>query len=75
MSFVMQELTEIPVGENNVLLEWKNINRGKNQFQRTWKKIDNGNPVRVLHGNGSFMVVKNAEALPRGFEASGVAKS
>ena len=73
MTFVMQELTEIPVGENNVLLEWKNINRGKKQFQRTWKKIDNGNPVRVLHGNGSFKVVKNVEALPKGFEASGVA--
>ena len=58
---------------------WNNINRGDKQFQRTWSKIDAGLPVRVLHKaktkagvNGRpFKVVKNIEALPEGFEASG----
>ena len=83
MSFVMQVLTEIPQEDDPHVVEvlWTNINRGNQQFQRTWKKINAGRPVRVLHpfnkkkGGRPFKVVKNAEALPKGFEASGVDKS
>jgi len=58
---------------------WNTINRGNKQYQRTWEAIKDGKPVRVLHKaktkagvfGRSFKVVKNAEALPEGFEASG----
>jgi hypothetical protein len=58
---------------------WNTINRGDKQFQRTWTKIDAGLPVRVLHKAKTkagvkgrpWKVVKNEEALPEGFEASG----
>ena len=58
---------------------WNTINRGDKQFQRTWTKIDAGLPVRVLHKAKTkagvvgrpWKVVKNADALPEGFEASG----
>ena len=52
MSFVMQAFVDG---------EWKNINRGKNQFQRTWDKIKAELPVRVVHSNGSFKVTSNGE--------------
>ena len=77
-NFVMQVLKDIDV-DGGTLHEWSNINRGDNQYQRTWKTIEDGLPVRVLHqtkvkdgvSGRSFKVVKNAEALPKGFEASG----
>ena len=68
-NFVMQVLVDG---------SWNTINRGDKQFQRTWTKIDAGLPVRVLHslnktkGGRPFKVVKNVEALPEGFEASGL---
>ena len=69
-NFVMQVLVDG---------SWNTINRGDKQFQRTWTKIDAGLPVRVLHKAKTkagvegrpFKVVKNVEALPEGFEASG----
>ena len=80
MSYVMQVLTEIPQEDdpNVVQVLWTNINRGDQQFQRTWKKINAGRPVRVLHpfnkkkGGRPYKVVKNVEALPECFKASGV---
>jgi|TARA_R110002020_G_scaffold363440_1_gene575744 hypothetical protein len=77
-NFVMQVLKDIDV-DGGTLHEWTNINRGDKQFQRTWTKIDAGLPVRVLHKAKTkagvfgrpFKVVKNVEALPDGFEASG----
>ena len=68
-NFVMQVLVDG---------SWNTINRGNKQYQRTWEAIKDGKPVRVLHafnkskGGRSFKVVKNEEALPEGFEASGV---
>ena len=69
-NFVMQALVDG---------SWKTINRGNKQYQRTWEAIEDGKPVRVLHKaktkagvlGRSFKVVKNEEALPEGFEASG----
>ena len=77
-NFVMQVLKDIAV-DGGTLLEWTNINRGDEQFKRTWAVIEDGLPVRVLHKvkikdgvkGRPFKVVKNAEALPEGFEASG----
>jgi len=75
-NFVMQVLKDIDV-DGGTLHEWSNINRGNTQYQRTWEAIKDGKPVRVLHafnqskGGRSWKVVKNAEALPKGFEASG----
>ena len=70
-NFVMQALVDG---------SWNTINRGNKQYQRTWEAIKDGKPVRVLHKaktkagvlGRSFKVVKNEEALPEGFEASGV---
>ena len=70
-NFVMQALVDG---------SWNTINRGNKQYQRTWEAIEDGKPVRVLHKaktkagvfGRSFKVVKNAKALPEGFEASGV---
>ena len=58
---------------------WTNINRGNEQYKRTWEVIKDGLPVRVLHkvkikdgvSGRSYKVVKNIESLPEGFEASG----
>ena len=67
-NFVMQVLVDG---------SWNTINRGNTQYQRTWEAIKDGKPVRVLHslnktkGGRPFKVVKNVEALPDGFEASG----
>ena len=54
MSFVMQAFVDG---------EWKTINRGKNQFQRTWDKIKAELPVRVVHSNGSFKVTSIGDKL------------
>ena len=54
MSFVMQAFVDG---------SWKNINRGKNQHQRTWDKIKAELPVRIKHSNGSFHVKFNGEKL------------
>ena len=32
------------------------------------KAINAGKPIRVLHPNGSFKVIKNGECLPKGEE-------
>ena len=69
-NFVMQALVDG---------SWNTINRGNKQYQRTWEAIKDGKPVRVLHKAKTkagvegrpFKVVKNVEALPDGFEASG----
>ena len=65
MSFVMQAFVDG---------EWKTINRGKNQFQRTWDKIKAELPVRVKHGNGSFKVTSNGDKLTEGEALSFVAR-
>ena len=54
MSFVMQAFVDG---------SWKNINRGKNQYSRTWDKIKSELPIRVVHSNGSMKVTSNGEKL------------
>ena len=65
MSYVMQAFVDG---------EWKNINRGKTQFQRTWDKIKAELPVRVVHSNGSHKVTSNGDKLPEGEALSFVAR-
>ena len=65
MSYVMQAFVDG---------SWKNINRGKNQYPRTWKKINSGLAVRVVHSNGSFKVTSNGDKLPEGEALSFVAR-
>ena len=54
MSYVMQAFVDG---------SWKNINRGKNQYSRTWSKIKSELPIRVVHSNGSMKVTSNGEKL------------
>jgi len=46
--------------------EWINVAEGFEAFKAAKAE---GFPIRVLHPSGSFKVIHNAEALPKGVEA------
>ena len=41
--------------------EWVELAKGKELFK---KASDSGVPIRVLHPNGTFKIIRNADKLP-----------
>ena len=41
--------------------EWVELTKGKDLFS---KAADSGVPIRVVHPNGNFKVIRNADKLP-----------
>ena len=52
---------------------WKDIPSKSDDPQAYSKAVEGGVPVRVLHSNGSFKVIKNVDNLPEGVDARFVA--
>ena len=42
--------------------EWVELTKGKDLFS---KASDSGVPIRVLHPNGNFKIIRNADKLPK----------